>query len=179
VVRALEIIEAEGAAALSERGDLWRPEYRHPTLQIVLTADRPVLYDRIELRAREMVRSGAVEEVRRHRGLRSQPGRPAGAESTTLAGRPAAGRASTPRGVERAIGYQELAAYLDGETSLDEAAAALAAATRRYARRQATWVRKLDGAVMIDTSGREARDISAEVLQAALAARAGNGGPAS
>jgi tRNA dimethylallyltransferase len=184
VVRALEIIEAEGAAALSERSDLWRPQYRHPTLQIVLTADRPGLYERIELRAREMVRSGAVEEVRLHRELWSQSNRSAAAESATLAvqapeGQAPTGRPPTPRGVERAIGYQELAAYLDGETSLEEATAALAAATRRYARRQATWVRKLDGAVIIDTSGREAREVSAEVLQAALAARARNGAPAS
>ncbi len=177
VVRALEILETEGAAALSERSDLWRPQYRHPTLQVVLTADRAELYERIERRAQEMVRAGAVEEVRRHRELRSRTELSAAAESTTLAGRAPegqapAGRAPTSRGVERAIGYRELAAYLDGETSLEEATAALAAATRRYARRQATWVRKLDGAVMIDTSGRAPREVSTEVLQAALAARA-------
>ena len=184
VVRALEIIETEGVAALSERSDLWRPAYRHPTLQIVLTADRHELYERIELRAQEMVRAGAVEEVRRHRGLRLPTDPSEAPESAALAalaptdraptGRaPAAGAAApTPRGIERAIGYQELAAYLDGEISLEEATAALAAATRRYARRQATWVRKLEDAVIIDTSGRGAREVAAEVLQAALAALA-------
>ncbi len=182
VVRALEIIETEGAAALSERSDLWRPAYRHPTLQIVLTADRHELYERIELRAQEMVRAGAVEEVRRHRGVRLPADSSEAPESAALAalapaGRAPAGRARaagapTPRGIERAIGYQELAAYLDGETSLEEATAALAAATRRYARRQATWVRKLEDAVIIDTSGRGAREVAAEVLQAALAALA-------
>ena len=34
-----------------------------------------------------------------------------------------------------------LSAYLDGETSLDEAKAAAIAETRRYAKRQTTWFR--------------------------------------
>jgi tRNA dimethylallyltransferase len=43
--------------------------------------------------------------------------------------------------VMRAIGVPELAAYLGGETSLDEAIAAGQLATRQYAKRQRTWFR--------------------------------------
>jgi len=39
----------------------------------------------------------------------------------------------------RAIGVRELAAYLLGEATLDEAIAAGQQATRRYAKRQYTW----------------------------------------
>lgn len=41
--------------------------------------------------------------------------------------------------VMRAIGVREIAAYLRGEATLDEAVAAGQQATRRYAKRQYTW----------------------------------------
>ncbi|MHB9148724.1 MAG: tRNA (adenosine(37)-N6)-dimethylallyltransferase [Thermoleophilia bacterium] len=186
VVRALEIIESGGASALSERGDLWLPQYRHPTLLVVLTAERAELRVRIERRAKDMLAGGAVEEVRKHRALHPRPApvpaAPPVAESGASGPQSGAPQApeippATPRGVECAIGYREVADYLDGRLSLDEAAAQVASATGRYARRQNTWLRKLEDAVMIDTSGREAGEISAQVLKTALAARRGVRGP--
>ena len=41
-----------------------------------------------------------------------------------------------------AIGYREVAAYLAGETTLDEAVEATTRATRRFSRRQDSWFRK-------------------------------------
>jgi tRNA dimethylallyltransferase len=41
--------------------------------------------------------------------------------------------------VMRGIGVREIAAYLQGDMSLDEAVAAGQQATRRYAKRQYTW----------------------------------------
>ena len=41
-----------------------------------------------------------------------------------------------------AIGYREVAAYLDGEMSLEEAITATTTATRRFSRRQDSWFRK-------------------------------------
>ena len=41
--------------------------------------------------------------------------------------------------VMRAIGVREIAAYLRGETTLDDAVTATRQATRRYAKRQYTW----------------------------------------
>ena len=40
----------------------------------------------------------------------------------------------------------------------------MAAATRRYARRQITWLRKLRDAVMIDVQDRSPGDIAREIL---------------
>ena len=51
---------------------------------------------------------------------------------------------------------------------MDETAGRIAAATRRYARRQLTWLRKVEGAVIIDVQDRGARDVALEI--AALAA---------
>jgi tRNA dimethylallyltransferase len=39
------------------------------------------------------------------------------------------------------VGYREIVSHLRGEMTLDEAVGAVAAATRRYARRQLTWLR--------------------------------------
>jgi tRNA dimethylallyltransferase len=41
----------------------------------------------------------------------------------------------------RIIGVKELAAYINKECSLEEAAAAAKQATRNYAKRQMTWIR--------------------------------------
>jgi tRNA dimethylallyltransferase len=70
-----------------------------------------------------MVHAGAVEEVRALAGLGLDPAMPA----------------------MKAIGVRELMAHLAGKTSLDEAATAMTTETRRYARRQATWIRNQMG----------------------------------
>jgi tRNA dimethylallyltransferase len=41
----------------------------------------------------------------------------------------------------RAIGYSEIAAYLEGKTDLEPTVATTIAETRRYAKRQSTWLR--------------------------------------
>jgi tRNA dimethylallyltransferase len=54
----------------------------------------------------------------------------------------------------QALGYQEL---LAGDVE------AMKRATRRYAKRQLTWMRKLAGLTLIDVSGREPQDVAAEI----------------
>ena len=67
----------------------------------------------------------------------------------------------------RAIGYQEIAGYLEGRLPLDEVASCMATATRHYARRQLTWMRRLKDAVIIDASGRDPDDVAAQIVQLA------------
>lgn len=151
VIRALEAVSVAGGA-WSGRDDLWNPLYSHPTLVVGLTLDRSRLYPRIDARAGRMLREGAVDEVlgfRQRYGLEAtQPGGP---------------------GIRSAIGYSEISRYLSDEISREEAAAEMAAATRRYARRQSTWLRKVRDAVMIDVQDRDPDDIVREIL--ALARR--------
>ncbi|MFD1380196.1 hypothetical protein [Fodinicurvata halophila] len=66
-----------------------------------------------------MMEQGALEEVRRLRSL--DP--------------PAQGT------IRKAVGVRELLAHLDGEMSLEDAVAAAQHSTRRYAKRQMTWLR--------------------------------------
>jgi tRNA dimethylallyltransferase len=153
VVRALEAVLV-GGKEWSGRDDLWNPRYDRSTLVVGLTLDRSELYPRIDARAGRMIREGAVDEVlafREEHGL----------EATAPGG----------AGIRSAIGYGEICRYLGGETSREEAAMEMAAATRRYARRQLTWLRKLRDAVMIDVQDRDPEGIAREILDLALAKR--------
>jgi len=118
VVRALEVIELTGKP-FSAR--LPVQEYADPaTVQIGVDIDRDALDARIVQRVEEMFEAGFVDEVARliAEGL---------LESRTAA---------------MAIGYREVAAYLRGELSLDEAKLKTAIKTRQFARRQDAWFRK-------------------------------------
>jgi len=118
VVRALEVVEITGrpfAASLPE------PRYFHDrTVQVGVRIPRPVLDERIEQRVRRMWTDGLVEEVRRlaENGLRE-------------------GRTAS-----RALGYQQVLAFLAGESTEQEAFEATLVGTRRFARRQDAWFGK-------------------------------------
>lgn len=143
VVRALEVVMRTGTA-WSGRGDLWRPRYYHHTLLVGLTGERRELYRRIDARARLIVEGGALEEVRRDRDRRPP--------------------AATPTGIATAIGYGEIARHLEGTQSLEETVAQIAAATRRYARRQLTWLRKMSDLVIIDVQDRGPDDVASSIV---------------
>jgi tRNA dimethylallyltransferase len=98
-----------------------------------LTVPRPVLHQRIRRRAEEMLQRGLVEEV----AAVLAEGHPAGAPGLD------------------GVGIREAVEYLHGRRTLDTVAAAIAASTRQYAKRQETWFRhQLHGPVMsLDASG--------------------------
>jgi tRNA dimethylallyltransferase len=71
----------------------------------------------------------------------------------------AAAAAGASKGARQALGFQQL---LDGDVE------AMKTHTRRYAKRQMTWMRKLEGVHAIDVTGRTPEDV-AEELHRALA----------
>ena len=126
VVRALEVIAVTGRPYSASLPVL---EYADPrTVQIGVDIDRPTLDARIERRVDQMFELGFVDEVARllEEGL---------ADGVTAS---------------RAIGYRQVAAYLAGDLTLEEAHLRTAAATRRFARRQDGWFRKDPRIVWID-----------------------------
>ena len=90
-----------------------------PALRIGLTLPRTVLYHRIAERVSAMVAVGWVREVEGLLKAGWDPGLPA----------------------FQAIGYRQLAQHLRGEIGLDQAVEETIGATRRFAKRQATWFR--------------------------------------
>lgn len=116
IIRALEVVEITGrpfsATAPTKR-------YRRPSLVIGLRDDWEVLTVRIEGRTRAMWEAGLLDEVARLDAAGLRGGRTA----------------------SRAIGYAQALGELDGRWGSEEAIADTARATRRYARRQESWLR--------------------------------------
>ncbi len=129
VIRALEIYEATGRP----KSELDREtKARESELSVgMITLDfhsRETLYSRVDARVDIMMREGLLSEVEGlHREGMLLP-------ETTAA---------------QAIGYKELVDYLEGRVSLPFAVEQIKLATRRYAKRQLTWFRHVDGAKRI------------------------------
>ena len=118
IVRALEVVAITGRPFSASLPEL---RYHYPDAhQIGVDIPRPVLDERIALRVQRMWEAGFVDEVRRlaDRGLRE-------------------GRTAS-----RALGYQQVLAFLDGEITEEQALEQTVAGTRRFARRQDSWFRK-------------------------------------
>ncbi|HEX5307834.1 MAG TPA: tRNA (adenosine(37)-N6)-dimethylallyltransferase MiaA [Solirubrobacteraceae bacterium] len=132
VVRALELLQAGELEPPEGANQLWTEEVRHPTLLAGLVMEREALYSQIDARVDQMLRSGAIEEVR--------------AASV-------AGAGDTAR---KALGFEDL---LRGDVE------AMKRRTRNYARRQLTWMRKLEPPLQIDLTKRSAAQAAAEIAR--------------
>jgi tRNA dimethylallyltransferase len=121
LVRALEVIDATGIS-LAEWQGTNGPPILDPsqTLRIVVAPEREPLYAAIDARFDLMMQQGVLDEVQRLIALMLEPGLPA----------------------MRAHGVRELAAYLVGAVSREEAVAKAKTESRRYAKRQMTWARR-------------------------------------
>jgi len=111
---------------------------------VVLTAPRPVLHQRIRIRADEMLKRGVIEEV-----------------AAVLA----EGAAPDGPGLD-GVGLKEPVEYLLGKRTRESVAEAVAIATRQYAKRQETWFRhQLHGEVILLDSVRPPDVLAAEIAQ--------------
>lgn len=121
VVRAVEILRLTGETPARRAGAAEARDFRRYVPEIGFTAigvDPGALLDeRVDARLDEMAASGLVSEVR---ALRRRLGRPA----------------------RNAVGYREVLAFLDGETTEAEAFERAARSTRKLAKRQRTWFRR-------------------------------------
>jgi tRNA dimethylallyltransferase len=118
VVRALEVIEITGGLFTASLPELaYHYEDAH---QVGVDIPRPVLDERIAERVDRMWQAGFVDEVRRLADAGLREGRTA----------------------NRALGYQQVLAFLDGELTEAEAKEQTVLGTRRFARRQDSWFRK-------------------------------------
>ncbi|MFD1546492.1 tRNA (adenosine(37)-N6)-dimethylallyltransferase MiaA [Nonomuraea guangzhouensis] len=117
IVRALEVIEHSGRPFSATMPSF---EAIYPSVQIGLAVPRPELDERIEIRVGRMWAAGLVDEVRGLLGQGLAEGRTAG----------------------RALGYAQVARFLDGEWTEEQAFAETVRATRRFARRQESWFRR-------------------------------------
>lgn len=123
IIRALEVYDTTGRTITEQVAlSLSVPSLYTPCLFVLDFHNRQKLYDRINHRVDTMLENGLLEEAERI--LRTDP-------SAT---------------VTQAIGYKEFSAYFEGYISLDEAAERLRQQTRRYAKRQLSWFRRMSNA---------------------------------
>ena len=133
IVRALELTAAQSSLAPA-RDDLWGGEFRRPTLLVAVDLPLEVLDRRIEARTAALAANGAAAEARRAW---------AGPLSATAA---------------KVLGLEAFATLPE-----DDAIAAVAAATKRLARYQRKWLRRLPGVVTLD-GDRPAEEIADEIV---------------
>ncbi len=128
ILRALEVAAVTGAAPSSLKGRWREPGRKFRILFISLSLDREALYRRIDDRVDTMFRTGLVEEVE---GLLS---RGFGPELKPM----------------KSLGYRQVFSCLSGAIPLSRAIEDTKRDTRRYAKRQITWLSRETEAVRVE-----------------------------
>ena len=142
VIRALEM-HAQGVSYADQvKGMKDLPEVV-PSVRFGLKRDPDLLAARINNRVDNMFEQGLVDEVSAllDKGWRSALTAP------------------------QAIGYKEVVSALDGEISLDEASELIRTATRRYAKRQRTWLRRDKRLIWLDADALSQEELVDSVLE--------------
>ena len=119
LVRAWEVWLATGRALSDWQAETSGGLDEGSWAAVALEPSRVDLYDRCDLRFSRMIAEGALDEVAALAARNLDPALPA----------------------LKAVGYRELSAHLRGEIPLPQAIEAAQRETRRYAKRQSTWLR--------------------------------------
>lgn len=120
VIRALEFYHLTGQRISDHNEQEKAKESAYNSCYFVLNDIRELLYERIDMRVDEMLKSGLVEEVKLLQSLGMKK------EMVSMQG----------------LGYKEILAYLEGEITLEEAVYLIKRDTRHFAKRQLTWFRR-------------------------------------
>jgi len=116
LIRAVEVCRLSGKTYTSFRN---KKKKIRPfnIIKIGLTAEREIIYDRINQRVDLMIEAGLVDEVKSLHELKSL-------------------------NALQTVGYRELFEHYEGHVTLDEAIENIKMNTRRFAKRQMTWFKK-------------------------------------
>ena len=118
LMRAFEIYETSGMIP-SEVFARSKDPFEKKAMYVILDRDRKILYDRINQRVLTMLESGLIKECQQLLDLGYSPD-------------------LYPM---RTIGYKEVYAFLEGETTESEMIESIQQNTRNFAKRQLTWFR--------------------------------------
>lgn len=135
VIRAIEVVETTGEG-IREFQESFIPTKDYDCILIGLTRDREELYRRIDIRVDHLMEAGLVKEIESllEKGLTE--------DSISMKG----------------IGYKEIISYLHGEYDLAEAMRLVKQNTRRYAKRQMTWLRRYQDMIWFNLSEYETEE---------------------
>ena len=121
ILRVLEIYKATGKTKTEQEIESRKNGVKYDYKVFAINLEREVLYDRINKRVDIMIEQGLIKEVEEL--LKKYKEFP-----TAMQG----------------LGYKEVVEYLQGETTRDEMIEKLKMETRRYAKRQITWFKKIN-----------------------------------
>ena len=144
VIRAIEIFETTGITKTEwDRRSAFAESPYDATIIVLDFLSRELLYERCDKRVDIMFREGLENEVSElwENGLLS-PDRPA----------------------FQAIGYKEFIPYFEGKISLDSVKESIKLSTRHYAKRQITWFRRYNNAVILHPDREDGTVKSSEEL---------------
>ncbi len=162
VLRALEVVRGTGRPLSSWHAEGTERKLERSFVKIGLTLPRALLYDAVRARAGHMLECGWLVEV----------------ELLKARLAPRHGRAWIELPAFQAIGYRQLAAYLDGESTLEQALEKTILATRRFAKRQQTWFRREPDVDWVDASNAGATERALERAVRAVTSAKWAGGTA-
>ncbi len=117
LLRAIEVYRTSGETLTHFQNQNTAEERDFEVLKVAITRDRDKLYDRINLRVDLMLQEGLLEEVKSLVNFQSKQSL-------------------------QTVGYQELFSFLKDEIDYTEAVRLIKRNTRRYAKRQLTWIRR-------------------------------------
>ncbi|MFF2014961.1 tRNA (adenosine(37)-N6)-dimethylallyltransferase MiaA [Paenibacillus sp. NPDC058177] len=146
IIRALEVFHQTNITQSDSLAGQ-KKESPYDLCLVGLTMDRKILYKRIEDRIDAMLADGLISEVQ---GLLDQ-----GYDRSLVS--------------MQGLGYKEIAAYLAGELTIDEAVALLKRDTRRFAKRQMSWFRHMKDIQWIDVDVEPSFDEQIEKLNEFIA----------
>lgn len=124
IIRALEICIGTNTPYSTFKNKLKTPR-KFNSIKVGLTADRTIIYDRINKRVDTMINNGLLEEARKlhqHKSLNAL----------------------------QTVGYRELFSYFDGDYTKEFAVSEIKKNTRRFAKRQLTWFKKDQNTLWFD-----------------------------
>lgn len=128
IIRILEIYKETGKTKTQLEIESRKNEVQYDYRVFAINMPREILYDRINRRVDIMIERGLIDEVK-------QLYEKYGEELRTAV---------------QGIGYKEVIDYLNGVYSKEEMVEKIKMETRRYAKRQLTWFRKIQDIIWID-----------------------------
>ncbi len=144
IIRALEVYRLSGRPLSDAIHEHAFGESPFSSLVIGLTRERAALYRLVDARVDEQLAKGLLEETRRllAKGYDRQLGSMKG------------------------LGYRQMAGYLAGDYSYEEAVRLLKRDTRHFAKRQLTWFRKEPGLIWLRIEERDTvEDVTVRIVE--------------
>ncbi len=146
VIRALEYYHASGERISDYNRRTMDTEPPYDSVRIYFTRSRENLYKRIDMRVDKMIQDGLPDEV----------------EAIMKTG---VDKDSTAM---QALGYKEMADYIEGTISLSEAAERIKTGSRHYAKRQLTWFKRDKDAIWLNLDEHCSPEETAEAIRRIL-----------